>query len=95
YVDVTPGRPLGAGVGPYPLATLSMPPGATLFCFTDGLVERRGEDIDTGLARLADVLAPVADAPVDDLVAHALDRLGNQDAADDIATLAIRWTGAA
>ncbi|HEX2895617.1 MAG TPA: PP2C family protein-serine/threonine phosphatase, partial [Marmoricola sp.] len=46
YVDVTPGRPLGAGVGPYPLATLSMPPGATLFCFTDGLVERRGEDID-------------------------------------------------
>ena len=31
--------------------------GATLALYTDGLVERRREDIDTGLARLADSLA--------------------------------------
>ena len=94
FVEVSPGRPLGAGVAPYPVTTFTMPPGSTLFCFTDGLVERRGEDIDTGLSRLADVLARVADRPVDDLVAHALATLRHEDAPDDIATLAIRWTGA-
>lgn len=31
--------------------------GSVLALYTDGLVERRGEDIDTGLARLADSLA--------------------------------------
>jgi serine phosphatase RsbU (regulator of sigma subunit) len=94
FVDVTPGRPLGAGLGPHPRTTFTMPPGATLFCFTDGLVERRGEDIDTGLARLADVLSQAPDRPVDELVAHALDTMRHDNAPDDIATLAIRWTGA-
>jgi serine phosphatase RsbU (regulator of sigma subunit) len=92
-VDVAPGRPLGTGPGGYSTTTLTLPANATLFCFTDGLVERRGEDIDAGLERLADVLAPMADRPVDDVVAHALSTLRHDDAPDDIATLAIRWTG--
>jgi serine phosphatase RsbU (regulator of sigma subunit)/type II secretory pathway pseudopilin PulG len=93
FVDVTPGRPLGTGADPYPTTTITMTPGATLLCYTDGLVERRGEDIDAGMERLAGVLAPMADRPVDELVAHALHVLRHDDAADDIATLAIRWTG--
>jgi serine phosphatase RsbU (regulator of sigma subunit) len=93
-VDVSPGRPLGAGLGPYPPTTFTMPPGATLFCFTDGLVERRGEDIDIGLDRLAGVLSAASDLPVDELVRHALNTLRHHDAPDDIATLALRWTGA-
>ena len=93
YVEMTPGRPLGTGVDTYETATVTMPAGATLFCFTDGLVERRGEDIDTGLDRLARVLTRAAGRPVHDLVTHTLSTLRHEDAADDIATLAIRWTG--
>ncbi|MEU9475195.1 SpoIIE family protein phosphatase [Streptomyces sp. NPDC048191] len=50
--------------------------GAALVLYTDGLIERRGEDIDTGLARLADSLArhraddpeALADAVLGDLL---------------------------
>jgi PAS domain S-box-containing protein len=50
--------------------------GAALTLYTDGLIERRGEDIDTGLARLADSLArhrtddpeALADAVLKDLL---------------------------
>ncbi|MGW1913935.1 PP2C family protein-serine/threonine phosphatase [Streptomyces sp. NPDC002076] len=50
--------------------------GAVLALYTDGLIERRGEDIDSGLARLADSLArhrtddpeALADAVLNDLL---------------------------
>ncbi len=93
YVELTPGRPLGTGPDRYLSTHLTMPPGSTLFCFTDGLVERRGEGIDDGLARLAGVLDSMPGRSVDDLVAHTVQQLRHQDAPDDIATLAIRWTG--
>ncbi|MFE9774511.1 PP2C family protein-serine/threonine phosphatase [Streptomyces sp. NPDC005931] len=41
---------------PRPEAATGYAPGAILALYTDGLVERRGEDIDTGLARLAEAL---------------------------------------
>ncbi|GAA2528571.1 MULTISPECIES: PP2C family protein-serine/threonine phosphatase [Streptomyces] len=41
---------------PRPQATTSFTPGATLVLYTDGLIERRREDIDTGLLRLAEAL---------------------------------------
>lgn len=40
-----------------PQATLPYTPGGTLVLYTDGLIERRGEDIDMGLDRLARSLA--------------------------------------
>ncbi|MEV8207496.1 SpoIIE family protein phosphatase [Streptomyces sp. NPDC079189] len=51
-------------------ATLAYQPGATLVLYTDGLIERRGQDIDTGLACLIQNLTrhghlspePLADA---------------------------------
>ncbi len=48
-----------------PTPSLTLEPGAVLLLFSDGLVERRGEDLDVGLARLAD---SVRVAP-DDVVA--------------------------
>ncbi|MFJ4623358.1 PP2C family protein-serine/threonine phosphatase [Streptomyces sp. NPDC088812] len=42
---------------PRPQATTSFDTGATLALYTDGLVERRREAIDTGLARLTEALA--------------------------------------
>jgi serine phosphatase RsbU (regulator of sigma subunit) len=40
-------------------ARVEFPIGATLLLYTDGLVERRGEAIDEGLARLARAAAAV------------------------------------
>ncbi|MEU0385129.1 PP2C family protein-serine/threonine phosphatase [Streptomyces chartreusis] len=58
FLDGATDTPLDARPEPIrrPQAETSFTPGATLVLYTDGLVERRGEDIDTGLARLADAL---------------------------------------
>nr|WTB34514.1 SpoIIE family protein phosphatase [Streptomyces sp. NBC_00830] len=59
FLDQATDPPLGARPehGPRVQATMAFTEGSVLALYTDGLVERRGEDIDTGLARLADSLA--------------------------------------
>jgi serine phosphatase RsbU (regulator of sigma subunit)/anti-sigma regulatory factor (Ser/Thr protein kinase) len=48
------GTPLGVpGDGARTEASIALASGTTLFLYTDGLVERRGETIDDGIARLA------------------------------------------
>ncbi|MFF7791667.1 SpoIIE family protein phosphatase [Streptomyces sp. NPDC007991] len=58
FLDGATDTPLDARPDPIPRpqAETAFTPGATLVLYTDGLVERRGEDIDTGLTRLADAL---------------------------------------
>ena len=51
--------------------------GATLLMYTDGLVERRGEDLDQGLGRLQATLRQVADPPA----GPAVRRVAGDDAA--------------
>jgi len=62
-------------------------PGSTVLGYTDGLVERRGEDLTHGLARLE---AAFAEAPedVEGICDHLL-RL-NGDSEDDVALLVVR-----
>ena len=88
-VDLPVGPPLGTGVGGYEATTRSLTPHDTLVMFTDGLVERRGEDIDVSLARLAGLRLPPG-AGVDELLDRLLDRLGAHRAEDDVAVLAAR-----
>ena len=59
FLDQATDPPLGARPEhvPRPQAARRFAEGATLVLYTDGLIERRDEDIDTGLARLADSLA--------------------------------------
>ena len=53
FIQSAVGVPIGVNTGAtYTSTAVSTPPAATLLAFTDGLVERRGESIDTGLARL-------------------------------------------
>ncbi|MYV64029.1 SpoIIE family protein phosphatase, partial [Streptomyces sp. SID4931] len=59
-----------------------------LFMYTDGLVERRGEDIDVSVRRLASLAMPPG-GRLEDLLDQVLDRFG-EDAEDDIAVLASR-----
>ncbi|MQY37104.1 hypothetical protein SRB17_51080 [Streptomyces sp. RB17] len=65
--------------------------GAVLALYTDGLIERRREDIDTGLARLADSLARhQADAPEALADAVLTDLLPAGTATDDTALVIVR-----
>ncbi|WP_395366721.1 PP2C family protein-serine/threonine phosphatase [Streptomyces sp. YH02] len=88
-VDLPVGPPLGTGVGGYEPTTRPLRPGDTLLLFTDGLVERRGEDIDDSLARLAALRLPRGSGP-DQVVDEVLRRLGAHGAEDDVAVLAAR-----
>ncbi|MGW2516407.1 PP2C family protein-serine/threonine phosphatase [Streptomyces sp. NPDC001617] len=59
FLDKATDPPLDAhpDPAPRPQASTAYTAGATLALYTDGLIERRHEDIDTGLTRLADSLA--------------------------------------
>ncbi|WP_098026923.1 SpoIIE family protein phosphatase [Streptomyces sp. st115] len=87
-VPVPVGPPLGTGVGGYRTASVPCGPGTVLFMYTDGLVERRGEDIDVSVRRLASLAMPPG-GRLEDLLDQVLDRFG-ADAEDDIAVLASR-----
>jgi GAF domain-containing protein len=69
---------------------VELQPGATVVLYTDGLVERRGEDLDAGVERLRSALAEVGDRPLDEVCDALLSRLG-EDAEDDVALLAVRF----
>ncbi|MFI8822681.1 PP2C family protein-serine/threonine phosphatase [Streptomyces sp. NPDC053431] len=58
FLDRATDPPLGADPehAPRPQAEAAFTPGAALVLYTDGLIERRHEDIDAGLARLARTL---------------------------------------
>ncbi|MER6031255.1 SpoIIE family protein phosphatase [Streptomyces sp. NPDC001851] len=88
-VPVPVGPPLGTGLGGYESTTQRLEPGQTLVLFTDGLVERRGEDIDRSLARLSAVRFPVG-GPLDDVLDTILGQLDARHAEDDVAALAAR-----
>ena len=90
YLDLPVGPPLGVGPSSYKSTSFTLPVGSSFFAYTDGLIERRTEHIDAGLRRLAGVVGPIAHEPVEQLVAHALTSLRDDDAADDIAVLALR-----
>ncbi|MEU3688571.1 PP2C family protein-serine/threonine phosphatase [Streptomyces narbonensis] len=88
-VDLPVGPPLGTGVGGYESTTRPLTAAETLLLFTDGLVERRGEDIDASLARLAALRLPPDPGP-HQVVDEVLRRLGAHRAEDDVAVLAAR-----
>ncbi|MGF1427918.1 SpoIIE family protein phosphatase [Kitasatospora sp. LaBMicrA B282] len=56
-LDVPPGVPLGVGGVAFENVEFTLPEGSVLALYTDGLVERRGADIDEGIAELCATLA--------------------------------------
>jgi serine phosphatase RsbU (regulator of sigma subunit) len=83
------GPPLGTGVGGYDQVTVDLLPEQILLLYTDGLVERRGEDIDISLARLASVAFPPTGG-LEQLLHVVLRALASATPDDDIAVLAAR-----
>jgi PAS domain S-box-containing protein len=86
------GRSVPLGVMPfatYQKAVAPMPGGRALLLYTDGLVERPGELLDDGFARLAAAIADSAHG-ADALCDHVLERLVPEGAmADDVALLSL------
>ncbi|MGN6608300.1 MAG: SpoIIE family protein phosphatase [Jatrophihabitans sp.] len=70
--------------------TVVLPPGATLVLYTDGLIERRDEDIDAGLARLVAVTERQAGKPLPDLLDTVIAELVDGRPVDDVAVVAVR-----
>ncbi|HUH70769.1 MAG TPA: SpoIIE family protein phosphatase [Mycobacterium sp.] len=74
---------------PRPQASHVLPPGSTLMLFTDGLVERKHESIDDGIARAADVLAETMNLPMDAVVDAILRELAPAGGYDDDVAMVI------
>jgi serine phosphatase RsbU (regulator of sigma subunit) len=85
------GVPLGV-VDPAPYSSRSMvvPEHGTLLAYTDGLVERRGENLDVGRERLRTAALDTRGS-VDDMLTRVLDQAIPTGSADDTAILGIRW----
>jgi phosphoserine phosphatase RsbU/P len=87
--DIVNGPMIGVSSGERrPVNTVKIPPGALVCFYTDGLVERRGEPIDAGMARLCRALA--AELPDTACAAVMGALVGSEPARDDIALLIIR-----
>ncbi|WP_229051450.1 SpoIIE family protein phosphatase [Aeromicrobium sp. Leaf350] len=73
-------------------AVITLPLGATVLLYTDGLVERRGEDLDAGISRLASVLAELVAEGVelDGALDEVLERMLPGSPQDDVAIVAVR-----
>jgi serine phosphatase RsbU (regulator of sigma subunit) len=85
------GPPLGIGWrGPRADGTATVPQGATLLLFTDGLFERRGVPLDDGRDQLRRLLACSSGEPLDDLCDRLLAGMLGGGAEDDVALLAVR-----
>ncbi|WP_328973076.1 ATP-binding SpoIIE family protein phosphatase [Streptomyces sp. NBC_00239] len=88
--DGATGPPLGTGGWLHSSGTIAIGPGATAVLYTDGLVERRGEDIDEGVAALERALSGATGTPqvICDRLMRALGVGADHD--DDVAVLVLQ-----
>jgi putative methionine-R-sulfoxide reductase with GAF domain len=88
-VDVVNDPPVGVPSGrPRRSTTITVPEGALLCFYTDGLVERRGISLDVGLKDLCEA---VEAGPVESVCTRIMGQLvGDHAPGDDIAVLALR-----
>ncbi|MGW1725700.1 SpoIIE family protein phosphatase [Streptomyces sp. NPDC002306] len=89
FLDVPAGPPLGVGGLPFETAEVELAEGSRLVLYTDGLVEDRVRDIDTGLELLRGALARTGPSP-DATCQGVLDELLPDRPADDIALIVAR-----
>ncbi len=88
FLDQAQGVALGVDPSqPRSEAAQLLPFGSTLILYTDGLVERREEDLGTGLTRLAEHATKLANEPVEQLCDRLLEAAPT---GDDLALLAVR-----
>ncbi|WP_438484142.1 SpoIIE family protein phosphatase [Streptomyces sp. S186] len=90
FAEVPGGPPLGLGGMPFDTCRLELPEGSRLVFYTDGLVEDRERDIDTGMALLRETLGGRPERTPEETCEAALGALLPDRPADDIALLVAR-----
>jgi PAS domain S-box-containing protein len=77
-------------------AAAELEPGSLLVLYSDGLVERRGESLSAGLARLRGAGSTLVGVPIDEVCDRLVAALGVEASRqDDVAVLAMRLTALA
>ncbi|MGY1825785.1 MULTISPECIES: SpoIIE family protein phosphatase [unclassified Blastococcus] len=71
-------------------AQVTLDRGAVVILYSDGLIERRGSDLDHGAARLQAALADLAGHDLDELCDELLARMLPDQPDDDVALVAVR-----
>ena len=79
----------------YALACEELAAGDILFCYTNGLIERRDRDFGEGLAQLLAAAAGCQRESADNAVIALFDRLEAPAADDDVCVVAVRVTSEA
>ena len=82
--------PLGVGPDDRTATVLPMGRGCCIALFTDGLVERRGEDIDIGISRLGAQLQRTPGQPLEGALDDLVAALHDNDRQDDVTLLLAR-----
>ncbi|GAA0919806.1 hypothetical protein GCM10009549_38110 [Streptomyces thermoalcalitolerans] len=92
FVDLPPAPPLGLGGTPFETVELELAEDSRLVLYTDGLIEKRSQDVDVGLDALRTVLARAARADLapEDTCEAVLGALLPDRPADDIVLLVAR-----
>jgi serine phosphatase RsbU (regulator of sigma subunit) len=92
YLEERPGAPLAFFEGErYESSSIGVRPGDRVVMFTDGLVERRREHLDIGLARLARLAASYANLSPEEFVASLAASVTER--FDDLALVCIDFVG--
>jgi PAS domain S-box-containing protein len=92
-LEVPSGAPIGVGGVAFETVEFEVEDGSQFVLCTDGLVERRGQAIDVGLAALREYLSGPPQ-PLETACQTLIDNFGaNGRRDDDIALLAVRFTG--
>lgn len=92
-LPVADGPPLGVGAGQRTQTVVRLEVSDTVVMFTDGLIERRGEDITDGQSRLATAVASMCGGRLEECLASLVEKVGDASRDDDIAVLAARRLG--
>jgi serine phosphatase RsbU (regulator of sigma subunit) len=91
FIDTTIGVPVGVRAhAHYDEVVTTLPRQGTLFLYTDGLVERRGEVLDVGMQRLADA-AVMSQSSLDEVLGAMVAKTIPNGSDDDAALLGVRW----
>ncbi|MGW7665916.1 SpoIIE family protein phosphatase [Streptomyces sp. NPDC054775] len=84
------GRPLGIGLGtPFEAVELELPEGSRFALYTDGLIESRDHDIDTGMKRLGDALTRPGRS-LEGLCSSVIETVQTKSPGDDVTLLVAR-----
>jgi PAS domain S-box-containing protein len=84
------GAPLGVDAGQRELSVFAFEPGDLLLAFTDGLIERRDEDIDAGQRRLLEAVPTLHEGSLPVRLERLVEQVRDHTRSDDVAAVAVR-----